>query len=297
MLNSLLLKCGTAMDTEWAGRVGNTLADVARIEGIFQGRGSMREKLSHVTNFVANILLEDIIPEGGLDRIKHIARQAGLNMQRLRAREKQIQHERAKRQKDAETTGGAAKPIDGDTAAKLGYKRVSEMKDSMRKKAPDQSQRWSRTTKAEFEAQGGVLSAEEKASTVNPFGAEFLPWSEGERTWLIDYSSKIAQRAHKLNIPLVAGVSGTTAQIMDAAKFLNCRDIYNVRLAVLGYLIPVRAHSFHEIMLAARHFGCAYGGKGDYTDIKPLTSAEIDELKPPKPAAARTQRTRTTPSL
>lgn len=51
-----------------------------------------------------------------------------------------------------------------------------------------------------------------------------------------------------------------------------------VRLVALGHLLPIGAHSFHEIMSAARSFeGCTYTD-GNYRYIPPLDWKT--ELKP-----------------
>ena len=84
--------------------------------------------------------------------------------------------------------------------------------------------------------------------------------------------------AKALNMPLTAGISGTTARLMNVGEGLGAAPLNRVRLMVLGHLLPIGAHSFHEIMSAARSFdGCTYTD-GNYKNIAPLTWD--GELKP-----------------
>jgi hypothetical protein len=305
-LDELYLACGTPADMGFAGAIGK---DAEKIKALFAGKGALREKMNHVTQFVEKILMQDLV-QHGYEKIKEIASQAKLNMQRLRARGAKVEHEKERR--DDKGAG-----LTGEHAAKMGYAKVGAIKDDMRRKNKGQSH-WSQTTREAAQKEGesfipkelaeehliprerpeneqgqvrvGLeLSPLEQASVNKPKeeespgqGREFLPWMEGERAWLIRYASKYAQVANELGIPLMAGVSGTTGNIMDSAKLLKVGPPVNVRLAALGYLIPIHAHSFHEIMVAAKHFGCPYSGDGDYTSIAPLTAAEIQALNPPK---------------
>ena len=79
-------------------------------------------------------------------------------------------------------------------------------------------------------------------------------------------------------MPLTAGISGTTNRLMTAGKRLGEAPLTRVRLMALGHLMGVEAHSFHEIMSAARSFdGCTYTD-GNYKNIAPLNWES--ELKP-----------------
>jgi hypothetical protein len=62
---------------------------------------------------------------------------------------------------------------------------------------------------------------------------------------------------------------------MQFARILNAGADVNARLACLGYLLPIKAHSFHEVMAAAKAFGCTYSGNSDYGEIEPLSACEI----------------------
>jgi len=53
----------------------------------------------------------------------------------------------------------------------------------------------------------------------------------------------------------------------------------DMRLTALGYLIPIKAHSFHEIMVSARANGTSYVD-GHYAPLDPLSGAELDAIGP-----------------
>ena len=77
-------------------------------------------------------------------------------------------------------------------------------------------------------------------------------------------------------MPLRAGISGTTQRFMSLSKQMGANP-YGSRLAMMGHLIPTNAHSFHEVMVAAKGYGPAYH-KGKYIPMQPLTPAEMRDL-------------------
>ena len=53
----------------------------------------------------------------------------------------------------------------------------------------------------------------------------------------------------------------------------------DMRLTAIGYLIPIKAHSFHEIMVSARANGLDYTD-GCYAPLEPLSAPELDAIGP-----------------
>ncbi len=74
--------------------------------------------------------------------------------------------------------------------------------------------------------------------------------------------------ARALNMPLRSGVSGTTNRLLNTGTALGMSPV-EVRLPVLGHLLKVEAHSYHEIMSAAATHGAPYT-PGDYKSLAPL---------------------------
>lgn len=109
----------------------------------------------------------------------------------------------------------------------------------------------------------------------------------------VDYSSSSlnerdewVQLARQMSMPLAGGISGTTARLMRANVMLGSPvSAANTRFAAMGYLIPIHAHSCHEIATAAASW-VPYGA-GSYDNIAPLSGTELAALSPPASAQAR----------
>ena len=95
-----------------------------------------------------------------------------------------------------------------------------------------------------------------------------LPFLEGMLANMVDSNNEWIQEANDLEMPLRAGISGTTHRWMNFAAQLGA-NLPGSRLAMLGHLIPTNAHSFHEIMVAAQ--GHVTYNKGKYTPLDPVT--------------------------
>lgn len=160
---------------------------------------------------------------------------------------------------------------------------------------------WSTTKKSDFIAQGGELSEYEQGqkntgiynktlagliekgvpeleakAQAEAIAKEYLPWTEGMRGWHMDQTSQLVQLCNEAEIPLMAGVSGHTVRLMNTGHLLGC-DPLGTRLVCLGYLLPIKAHSFHEIMESAVPYGCDYD-PGDYLELKPFSKALILDM-------------------
>jgi hypothetical protein len=114
---------------------------------------------------------------------------------------------------------------------------------------------------------------------------EQLPWEQGGEFYKIKPGSKLETDARQIEARLVAGISGSTDLMMHAARRLGMKDkLFEMRLAMLGWMLQNRDHSFYEIMMAADSYGTPFkkvdGQPGlEYEDpdnFKPIT---IDRLK------------------
>ena len=102
-----------------------------------------------------------------------------------------------------------------------------------------------------------------------------LPFLEGMLANMVDSNNKWIQEATALEMPLRAGVSGTTFRWMNFASQLG-GNLPGSRLAMMGHLIPTNAHSFHEIMTAAQ--GHVPYTKGQYVPLEPLSKGDMEAL-------------------
>ena len=101
-------------------------------------------------------------------------------------------------------------------------------------------------------------------------------WKEGGNDWIVQEKHVWTQAARKLGLPLVAGPSGTTTRIMNAALLMNDEDLEGVRLACIGYLLPIHAHSLVEVLAAGSAFGVPFRpDQKMYQLIKPLAPDEL----------------------
>src|SRR5262249_29839268 len=105
---------------------------------------------------------------------------------------------------------------------------------------------------------------------------ERLKWSEGVKTWMTDKNNKWVQAQKKLGLPLGAGPSGTTNMCMNTGKMIGGVDAQSLRMACIGYLLPIHAHSLVEILTAASAHGVPFlSGPRMYRRIEPMGEDEL----------------------
>ena len=90
------------------------------------------------------------------------------------------------------------------------------------------------------------------------------------------------QARTQLNMPLAAGISGTTTDLHEVAKMFGVAspvDQFKYQLACLAHLGSAGAHSFHEIMAAAAlNTGVQYE-PGNYRSILKYGVEGVPEVK------------------
>ena len=68
---------------------------------------------------------------------------------------------------------------------------------------------------------------------------------------------------------------------MKIALALGVSDLYDVRLACLGWMLPAGDHTYHEVMAAATEFGLDYTpGPAGYRECAPFDEADLRGLTP-----------------
>lgn len=94
----------------------------------------------------------------------------------------------------------------------------------------------------------------------------------GVDTYTLDESQLFVQQARaELDMPLAAGVSGTTTDLFEIAMTMGVTapdDLFKYALGCLAQLMGAGAHSFHEIMTAANSAGVPLYTPGDYRSIR-----------------------------
>ena len=100
--------------------------------------------------------------------------------------------------------------------------------------------------------------------------------SRGVEMYMLDESQKFIQEARMVyNMPLAAGISGTTTDLLEVAIMFGVsgsQQRFLYALACLGHLGSIGAHSFHEIMTSAKQANVAYH-PGNYRSILPAIPA------------------------
>ncbi len=150
------------------------------------------------------------------------------------------------------------------------------MRDRTERKERDKPDR--RTKQLPDEVQFPPLSEREEN-----FGVEEgeLQWEPGMQYFYFELMSNYAQEARQLRVPYGGGRSGTAYIMLKAAMLLGVPDLYDMRLAVLGWMITAGDHTFYEIMVAAKEFGLEYvEGPLGYRLVKPLQEDELRGLMP-----------------
>ena len=84
-----------------------------------------------------------------------------------------------------------------------------------------------------------------------------IAWEQGREFYDVILNSKVDQEAAKLKARLEAGISGSTDLMLHAAQnlALSEADQKKLRLALLGWMLSNRDHSFYEIMMASKAYG------------------------------------------
>jgi hypothetical protein len=138
-------------------------------------------------------------------------------------------------------------------------------------------------TIASLDGTNAELSDREKAVQEKALGetetldTATLRWNEGADKWMADKNSEFVQLLEATQVPFGAGPSGTTARLMSTAQQLGYTDAIGMRLACMGYLLPIRAHSLIEVMVSAAAYGCPAPQPGlmMYTEIAPYDAGTL----------------------
>lgn len=235
-----------AANTRLAGAVG---VEVKAVQDALT-TGNIRERLTHIHNFFESVLGKDVLDGSKTDEIKQVMTTAGLNQAKVSARAVALQPQEK-----------LADAMPADSSVK-GRKEIRDKAGSGASSRPAK------------EAIG--LSAREKAHQNIKGDDDLLQWNEGVKAWLINEQAAWSKLHRNLGVPIAAGPSGHTNSFMQIADYLNVNKPYDVRLAVIGHLLPIRAHSLVEVLDAAKPYGAAYTpGRGMYQSLNPLTVQEL----------------------
>lgn len=227
----------------FAGRV-----PLAAIPAVFAGKGNIRETMNHSFKCFAAIIARDLCGPGMLqeDTSKWILDSAGFNTAYVR-------------ETLARALATSGKPslrlLDPNFDwVKCPWSPTVQRHLAMRVQTRQYGdpQIWTHQSKADFAALGGRLSAVEQG-LVNPVSDAYLPWMDPRVMFSVNYAHPFVEDALARGWPMLSGISGMTVQYLEWARMAGLEGWYKrARLALLGYLLPINAHTFHEVMSAAQ---------------------------------------------
>ncbi len=164
-----------------------------------------------------------------------------------------------------------------------------EMIDSQGPRRPrsDAEKQAHRKTPRDYENRGAPLSDRELAFAGKPGRDDKLPWTEGFAWYEINQEKAWPKTAAARGIPVVAGMSGTTTRMLKTFQWINVPgvDVFDYRMAVMGWMLPSWDHSLYEILRGSWAAGvkgpgesALRAGKGAalmYEKIAPFTEEEL----------------------
>jgi hypothetical protein len=239
------------MNTRIAGAVGN---DVTAIKQALT-TGNIREQLTHIYNFFNSIVGQDVVHGTKAADIKTAMRGARISHTKIKARSDELSATDKKLHEKIPATDKS-------------LKARGEIRGKPLVAGSAQSDR------SAADAPG--LSAREKAHMGLVNDTDRLQWNEGAKAWLIQEQQDWSRTYRGIGMPISAGPSGHTNSFMQIAQYLKVDQPYDVRLAIIGHLLPIRAHSLVEILEAAKPWGADYTpGRGMHHDIRPVSEKSL----------------------
>lgn len=129
------------------------------------------------------------------------------------------------------------------------------------------------------------LSEREWFEAVNGEGK--LSWESGQDLYHYPMTSPYQETAEELLTPVSTGPSGTAYGIFQVAQKVGAQvDPQLLRLAILGWMLPIGDHSFHEIMTACAAFdsNLTYDPAAltRYRSLPPLSESDLRAISPSK---------------
>ncbi len=282
-------------------------ADAAKLKAIPQP-ANVREQMTFVYNFASNILTADLL-NTKKDQLDGWIAKAKLDAvkidERVKFIEQQAQLRKANGQARPGTDGkvgwdavgmvpqpagggivGGSGGADAKTARPVAdqWSARSNRKDTEQKAGAAPSGDISTRTAGQVASTGAGLSKREEKFMGIGAPTDALKWSEGAKMWIINERDKWVKAMRALSLPLAAGPSGTTGVLMNAAAMLGGAAPVDVRMACVGYLLPIKAHSLVEILGAAAAFGVPFtADKQMYRNLPPLAEPQLRSCGRPGP--------------
>lgn len=122
-------------------------------------------------------------------------------------------------------------------------------------------------------------------------GTADLSWGQGREHYDVQLGSDSAKEAAQIKARMEAGISGSTDLMMHAGEHLGVKTSVQkmpLRLALAGWMIAARDHSFYEVFKAAQAYGLPFhvdpahpGSEYEHPmNLSPMSSADFAGILP-----------------
>jgi hypothetical protein len=255
----------TARDTDelavdqFAGRVPR---EIGAVDRVFSGHGNLREMMHAGYNFVSRVLLPDVVGVDELAPWRWVAHDAGLSVPAI------------ERLLVSARRNHAGRVVDPSADVfEMPWHPVIKAQRAMRRMICEHGtpEVWSRMTRRELLAEGTVFSEVEEALCGRDVAS--VPWLDPRRVWALDRQHPWVLEATAAERPLMTGVSAISVQYLMFDGVMKLGSPPQARLACLGYLLPIKAHSWHEVMAASA--AVVPYTPSTYLELAPLSAPDI----------------------
>ncbi|WP_314221543.1 eCIS core domain-containing protein [Streptomyces zaehneri] len=289
-------------DKTSAGQVGEGLT-TTQINEFFARDGNVRELITAVYNAAyynkgAELSLKDIL-NGIIGPKPQLASTLGMNQEELKKHSAflngwtrpplwaaaNLAGKGYNYEKDPYALGNLLWQSDPETFA--GDTREMINSQGPRKERSEADKEANRKTPRDYADRGAPLSTRELAFVGKPGPDDKLPWNEGTAYWEIQQNESWPKENAARGVPVVAGMSGTTTRMLKTFQWIKVSgvDVFDYRMAVMGWMLPSWDHSLYEILRGSWAAGvkgpgesAARAGKGAalmYQNIAPFTEEEL----------------------
>ncbi|MEU9432103.1 DUF4157 domain-containing protein [Streptomyces sp. NPDC048252] len=289
-------------DKTSAGQVGEGLT-TAQINEFFARDGNVRELITAVYNAAyynkgAELSLKDIL-NGIIGPKPQLASTLGMNQEELKKHSAflnsysrtalyataSLKGKGYNYEKDPYALGNLLWQSEPETFAGDTLEMINSQGPRTERSEADKEAH--RKTPRDYADRGAPLSTRELDFVGKPGMDDKLPWNEGTAYWEIQQNESWPKANAARGIPVVAGMSGTTTRMLKTFQWIKVSgvDVFDYRMAVMGWMLPSWDHSLYEILRGSWAAGvkgpgesAAKAGKGAalmYQHIAPFTEEEL----------------------
>ncbi|OQR65488.1 hypothetical protein B6E66_03950 [Streptomyces maremycinicus] len=289
-------------DKTSAGQVGEGMT-TAQINEFFARDGNVRELITAVYNAAyynkgAELSLKDIL-NGIIGPKPQLASTLGMNQEELKKHSAflnsysrtalyataSLKGKGYNYEKDPYALGNLLWQSESETFAGDTLEMINSQGPRTERSEADKEAH--RKTPRDYADRGAPLSTRELDFVGKPGMDDKLPWNEGTAYWEIQQNESWPKTNAARGIPVVAGMSGTTTRMLKTFQWIKVSgvDVFDYRMAVMGWMLPSWDHSLYEILRGSWAAGvkgpgesAAKAGKGAalmYQHIAPFTEEEL----------------------